>query len=297
MTDYGVLPTGFSRKPLAIILAELEAANVTQFGPGVIQTSQSPLGQLNGLMADAINQVWERAEEIYNSYDPDQAEGIRLDVLGRIRLLSRAGGETDKDFRLAITNAGRARIDIQDLVRALRGLQGVTYAQVFLASDGNLDEFTVDPGTVAVAVIGGVDHVIAATMRDYIVPGISTFGNHVINAKVDGYCRELNLIRPTYVPVKLNITVRTFNDRLGCPPPSASDMKLALANYFAGKLVNGEDITLFKIRALESLFNTVEVINFNGKRDDIEQNTNAPVVIGFTEIATVALKDITIGFQ
>lgn len=54
MTEYGVVTTGFSRKPLTVIIAELEAANIIFFGPGLIQTSQSPMGQLNGLRADAI---------------------------------------------------------------------------------------------------------------------------------------------------------------------------------------------------------------------------------------------------
>ena len=85
MTDYGVQPTGFVRKPLNVILAEIEAAMITEFGPDAIQTAQSPFGQLNGLFADLANELWERAEDIYLSHDPDQAEGNRLDTIGRVR--------------------------------------------------------------------------------------------------------------------------------------------------------------------------------------------------------------------
>ena len=57
MTDYGVQSTGYVRKPLSVILSEIEASMTTEFGPGVIQTSQSPFGQLNGLMADLVAEV------------------------------------------------------------------------------------------------------------------------------------------------------------------------------------------------------------------------------------------------
>ena len=152
MTDYGVQPTGFVRKPLTVILAEIEAALITEFGPDVVQTSQSPLGQLTGLFADLANEIWERAEDLYLSYDPEQAEGTRLDTLARIRLLSR-GNDSDEEMRRALTNNGQARIDLQDLSRAIGGLDGVTFHQVFTNETGEID-IELERGTVAIAVIG-----------------------------------------------------------------------------------------------------------------------------------------------
>ena len=64
MTDYGVQPTGFVRKPLAVILAEIESSLITEFGPGVIQTPQSPLGQINGTFADIMAEMWELFEDV-----------------------------------------------------------------------------------------------------------------------------------------------------------------------------------------------------------------------------------------
>ena len=43
MTDYGITKEGFIVKPLPVILAEIEALMITEFGPDVIQTPQSPL--------------------------------------------------------------------------------------------------------------------------------------------------------------------------------------------------------------------------------------------------------------
>lgn len=294
MTDYGVTPTGFVRKPLPTLLAEIEALAATQFGPDVIQTSQSPLGQLNGMMADAIAQLWEFGEDVYQSYDPDQAEGARLEILGRLRLLDRAFGETDAAYRNAITNAGRARVDLQDLLRAVRAIDGVTYAQVFINESNDTDDFTVPPGNVVVAVIGGDDDEIGQAIRQYIVPGISTYGNTPVNTVIDGLCRTFNLLRPAEIPVSLVISVNRNHDRLGCPAPDATAIKTALVQNI--NLINGDDITYYRIRqVIESAFpQTVEVVSVNGTRDNITFGPNVPVTYGFFELATIAVENITI---
>jgi hypothetical protein len=114
MPTYGVTPQGFSRKRLPEILGDIETDMKTVFGNGVVLSPQSPLGQLNGLFSSLTAFAWELAEDAYQSYDPDQAEGIRLDQLGRIRLIARALGEADDSYRDAITNSGIARVDLAD---------------------------------------------------------------------------------------------------------------------------------------------------------------------------------------
>lgn len=295
---YGVQPTGFVRKPLPIILAEIEAALITEFGPDVIQTSQSPLGQINGLMADLIAQLWELAEDAYQSYDPDQAEGIRLDTLARIRLLLRAGGESDESLRQAITNQGRARIDVQDVVRVVRGIEGVSYAEMFINETNQFDPDTLlQPGQVAVAVIGGDDEEIAEALRAYTVPGVSFYGNTYVTSEIDGRCRTVAIVRPIEVPVTLSITVRMNRDFRDCPPPAVLAVRDALVADFLGDrlLRNGDDITFFRIRsAIESRWPNVEVVSFTGSRDGIGQSMNEPVQIAFIEIARVAADNVTV---
>lgn len=295
---YGVQPTGFVRKPLPIILAEIEAALITEFGPDVIQTSQSPLGQINGLMADLIAQLWELAEDAYQSYDPAQAEGIRLDTLARIRLLLRAGGESDESLRQAITNQGRARIDVQDVVRVVRGIEGVSYAEMFINETNQFDPDTLlQPGQVAVAVIGGDDEEIAEALRAYTVPGVSFYGNTYVTSEIDGRCRTVAIVRPIEVPVTLSITVRMNRDFRDCPPPAVLAVRDALVADFLGDrlLRNGDDITFFRIRsAIESRWPNVEVVSFTGSRDGIGQSMNEPVQIAFIEIARVSSGNVTV---
>lgn len=290
MTDYGVVSTGFSRKPLSVILAEIEAALITEFGTGVIQTSQSPLGQINGIFAEAVTKAWELSEDAYQSLDPDQAEGVRLDILGRVRRIQRAAGQSDESFRQTITNAGQARIDLQDVNRAIAALDGVTYSKVWTRDDTD----SIPTGSnLCIAVTGGDGDEIAAAIRAYVVPGMTLYGNTTIESTIDGYCRSFRILRPIDVPVTIEVTVRTFRDALGCPPPSSSAIKAALVNDLY--LLNGENISFFNIRQIiESAFSNVEVVSINGERDGISQSDNQPVSIGFIERASLASDDVTV---
>lgn len=288
MTDYGVQPTGYVRKPLNAILAELEAAMVTEFGPGVIQTEVSPFGQLNGLMTDLLFEVDERNLTLYQSYDPDQAEGTRLATLGRLRLLYQ-GTQTEDQFRQSITNAGEARIDIQDLEGALTSLPGVTFAKYWEEGEG------LGAGRVAIAVIGGADDDIADAIRRYIVPGISTVGNYRVSSIASGKCRSMSIIRPIEVPLKLILKVRAGPGLGGCPPPSAASLKAAIVSGWLAARVNGLDVDHFSLRAIvERQFPNIELVSFIGERDNQQGGTNQAVSIGSIEIASIASGDVEI---
>lgn len=294
---YGVKPTGFVRKPLSVTLAEIEAALVTEFGPDVIQSPQSPLGQINALFADLVTELWERHEDLYQSYDPDQAEGTRLETLARLRLIAR-GASDDATLRQTITNAGQARIDLQDITGALTSIEGVTYAKVFTNETGEVTDSALERGTVAVAVIGGADEDIATALRQYIAPGVNTYGNTLVSSEINGYCRSAYLIRPVEVPVTLTVDVRASADRFDCPPPSNVAIRAALVADWAARRINGLDVTWFTIRSLiESRFPNVEVLSFTALRDGVEQDVRQPLDIAFIEIAQITEELTTVNIQ
>lgn len=281
--NYGIASTGFSRKPLAVILAEIEARMVTEFGSGVIQTSQSPLGQINGLMADLVTELWEQAEDVYQSYDPEQAEGTRLDTLGNLRLITR-NGASDDQYRRAITNIGQGRVDVQDLAYALRGIDGVTYAQVFVNQTGEVTPDGLEAGTVAVAVIGGDDQEIAEVLRRYVVPGVNTYGNIHVSTNIDGFCRALAIIRPLEVEVTLTVSVRRVTDVQNCPPASLEAIGARLKELWLAERVNGLDVSFYTVRSIiEREFANIEVVGIQASRDGLPADLQA--VIGFVEIA------------
>lgn len=290
MTDYGVQPTGYVRKPLEVFLAGLEAAMVTEFGPGVVQTEVSPLGQLNGLMADLLNELDEGNLAVYQSYDPDEAEGTRLDILARLRVTKR-GERNDVQLRQAITNTGQARVDIQDVEHALRGVSGVTFAKMYEA--GTTTEL--ESGHVAIAIIGGDDAEVANVVRRYVVPGISTYGNYRVSSLVDSLCRDFSIIRPIEVPVTLQLNLRAIPGPSSCPPPSDGAVKTALAEAWLAARENGQDVSHYTLRTIiEKLYPSIELVSFSGERDGIELGPNVPISIGFIEIASLSTDDMEV---
>lgn len=296
MTDYGVLSSGFNRKPLAVILAEIEAANISVFGSGLIQTAQTPMGQLNGLRADILSQVWEMFEDVYQSYDPDQAEDTRLDTLARLRLISRTAGELDESLRQAITNAGAANTRDADFYRSILNVSGVTWAKIHVNDDNDADTNGQDAHSVCVAVLGGDDEAIAMTARQFIVPGIGSYGNRSISTEIDGVCRNISIMRPTEIPVFLDLTITKTSGDDGCPPPSNNAVAAALLEGLSGtaRPANGRDITDHMIRTiLAQSWANVEVTAIQGARvGDVADDL--PIAISFDEIASCGLDNITI---
>lgn len=293
---YGVIPSGFELKRLPEILADIEADNVATFGPGVIQTAASPLGELNGLHADLAASLWELALSVYQSLDPDQAEGARLDQVGKLRLLSRAVGETDIEFRQAITNAGRARIDMSDLSQALSALAGVTWVQTFVNDGDVTDADGISAHSVAVAVLGGDADEIARTIRAYVVPGIGTYGNTTLETTIEGFCRSIKIIRPAEVNVTIEVDVDADPDRNGCPPPSSLAIAAGLAQLLTGanRPRNGQDVTEFLIRqAIESRYPNVRVVAVRASVTPTAVGA-VPVAISFFQIMAVSADRITI---
>lgn len=89
MSSFGVLSTGFSIKDLEELLKEIEDAQKTNISAGINTTSTSVLGQLNGIYADQLEELWQVAQAIYSSQYPDTASGASLDLLVGITGLTR----------------------------------------------------------------------------------------------------------------------------------------------------------------------------------------------------------------
>jgi uncharacterized phage protein gp47/JayE len=84
MSSYGVTATGFVRKPIETILDELATDQKAALGAGFDVSTQSPAGQLNGVFATQLDELWEVAEAVYSSIDPDKATGTALAALAAL---------------------------------------------------------------------------------------------------------------------------------------------------------------------------------------------------------------------
>jgi len=84
MSSFGVQPTGFVEKALQDILDELEDDEEGAFGIDVNTKADSVLGQLNGIFGDQLSQLWEVANSVYRSAQPDSAVDEALDNVAAI---------------------------------------------------------------------------------------------------------------------------------------------------------------------------------------------------------------------
>jgi hypothetical protein len=84
MTDYGLTSTGFVRKPLEQILADIETRQRATIAEDLDQSTESIVGQLNGIYAREIALAWEALEDVHDSYDPDKAEDTALVNLAKL---------------------------------------------------------------------------------------------------------------------------------------------------------------------------------------------------------------------
>lgn len=294
MPDFGVTPQGFVRKGLQDILSEREARNVQAFGAGIVQTPQTPTGQMNGLWSDAEAELWELLESLYRSFDPDQAEGLRLDEIGRLRLLERIPGEQDDSFAKAITNAGAANVRDADFYRAVRNLPGVTWARIVI-SDGDPPVPPLSAHSVVVAALGGLDEDVAFVARQFIIPGIISAGNTRVETNIDGFCRSIRIHRPVETPVRVEVTIRKFNDRQGCPPPPNATVAAAITARLTGdeRPGNGQPITDHILRLALCDFPSVELVSARVRKGE-GAFAPTPATFLFNEIASLVPSGVTV---
>lgn len=292
---YGFTAKGYNRKPLAVILRELEDRNIQdlEFDGEIIQTPQSPLGQINGVTAEIIYDLEGTFLDVVQSYDIDQAEDNRLDELSKIRRLKR-GGMGDSTFRKAITNAGRGRIDTHDLESELRGVAGVTYAKVFTNDGWTRDQLGLEPATIAVAVIGGADTSVANTIRLGLAGGISTYGNTRVFSDIGGRSYQINLIRPFEVDLRLNLRVKISRSNMDTPAPSIFAIRDAVVSAWPEYRENGVSITKHLIQKIVyQKYSNVEVTDVYAERLNSDQTTDAGGISIF-EIANIETDNVIV---
>lgn len=91
--QYGVTANGFVRKPLSVIIANLNSKFQAKFGAAFDVSPESPDGQVIGVVADEIDSCWEQAQYGFNAYRPGSTEGVGLDSIceltGTIRYVNR----------------------------------------------------------------------------------------------------------------------------------------------------------------------------------------------------------------
>lgn len=79
MTTYGITDAGFVVKPYEIMKGEIEDEQKAVWGDAIDQTATSVLGQMNGIFGFKLGELWELAQALYSSNDPDAANTTSLE--------------------------------------------------------------------------------------------------------------------------------------------------------------------------------------------------------------------------
>lgn len=74
----GIDADGFTAKTLEDIQTAIEGDQRALVSAGLNTSSASPIGQVNGIVASKVREVWELAQAVYNSFFASQAEGYAL---------------------------------------------------------------------------------------------------------------------------------------------------------------------------------------------------------------------------
>lgn len=123
----GVTEQGFTVKSAAEIIADFDAKFVGTFGSQFDTSAESPDGQLIGIVAKLLEDVWQQAEGAYNAYSPSNAYGVGLDKVAEINGITRI---TNLPTSVAITFSGTAGTVVPAgyIVKTVDGLEFATVA-------------------------------------------------------------------------------------------------------------------------------------------------------------------------
>jgi len=96
---FGVLVSGFIPKTLSDLKTELEAAWRAEFGANsAVGDPNEPDGQVVGIISERLAELWELANAVYGSQDPDEAIGQAQDAVCAI-----TGTQRDPASRSTVT--------------------------------------------------------------------------------------------------------------------------------------------------------------------------------------------------
>ena len=99
---YGLTSVGWVSKPLLTIQTDLQEAFKAAFGASIDVSPASIFGQLAGIFAERLSELWDGCEAVYSAFNPDAATGEALDGVSAITGTIREGA-THSTVTLTLT--------------------------------------------------------------------------------------------------------------------------------------------------------------------------------------------------
>lgn len=157
MTAYGVTATGFVTKPVTQIQTEIEQDQLDTIDPQLDTSPDQALGQMNGILAEKLGELWELAQVAYASISRDDAEGAQLDNVGALTGSTRLAPKQSFVFCNCTLLAANSPYAEGSLVANVSGQPTIQFANsaiVTVAADGVVSVLfnaTVNGPTIAAA--------------------------------------------------------------------------------------------------------------------------------------------------
>ena len=138
-----VTPTGLNRKTLQELRVEFENKFKQVFGVTFETAVDSPNGLLVSQLALSYNDLWELAQEIYSSLDPNQAVGAALDARAAFNGVSRKPALPCTVDAVLYTNGSSATIPAGSLAKRQRGNLNFSLDETVTISRASCDELLI----------------------------------------------------------------------------------------------------------------------------------------------------------
>lgn len=138
-----VTPTGLNRKTLQELRVEFENKFKQVFGVTFETAVDSPNGFLVSQLALSYNDLWELAQEIYSSLDPNQAVGAALDARAAINGVSRKPALPCTVDAVLYTSGDSATIPAGSLAKRQRGNLNFALDENVTISRSSCDELMI----------------------------------------------------------------------------------------------------------------------------------------------------------
>lgn len=138
-----VTPTGLNRKTLQELRLEFENKFKQVFGVAFETAVDSPNGLLISQLALSYNDLWELAQEIYSSLDPNQAVGAALDARAAFNGVSRKPATACTVDAVLYTSGDSATIPAGSLAKRQRGNLNFSLDEAVTISRASCDELLI----------------------------------------------------------------------------------------------------------------------------------------------------------
>lgn len=206
--------------------------------------------------------------------------------------------ETDAELRLRQTLSTElpSQTLLEGTVGAIAQIAGVTRYQPYENDTDTTDANGVPPHSISIVVEGGDAQTIAQTILSKKGPGAGTYGTtqETIIDSV-GIAHTVSFFRPTPAPISVRVSLQVFagyNTNIGI------EIQQNIVDYI-NSLAIGDDVFNGRVYLPAQLYGsadskTYKILAIYLSRDGNPVVAGADVTIGFNEVATAQLSDVSV---